>query len=148
VFVDPATGWAGSVRCSIRRRTALTGNSGNEVALQRVIRLTAGETVTPLQLAPHDMSYTVGADRCYPCRLIRVVNPSTGTLHVSLTWTESRAILNLWANGQRSPGTYPELMVDVPVNTGEVVLYVGMVLPAAATGSDVYVPFKLATTRP
>jgi hypothetical protein len=118
----------------------------NDASLQRVIRVTAGETVTPLQLAPHDMSYPVGGDRCFPCRLIRVANPTAGTLHVILNWTGPHMSLNLWAGGQRITGTYPELTTDLAVSAGEAVVYVGMILPASADGATDYVPFKMATS--
>jgi hypothetical protein len=48
-----------------------------------------------------------------------------------------------WANGRVFPGAHPALTVDLPVSSGEIVLYVGMA-PAANTWSD-YVPFTLAT---
>jgi hypothetical protein len=50
------------------------------MALQRVIRLTAGETATPLQLASHDTSYFVEGESCSPCRLIRAVSAAPGVL--------------------------------------------------------------------
>ena len=122
-------------------------NTFSEIALQRIIRLRAGETVTPSQLAPHDLSYNVGADRCDPCRLIRVVNPTPGMLQLRLTWTEPRATLNLWVAGRRVDGTYPEAVADLPVSAGEVVVFVGM-MPAPAETSRLYVPFTVATIRP
>jgi hypothetical protein len=118
----------------------------NDASLQRIIRVTAGDTVTPLQLAPHDMSDMVGADRCYPCRLIRVVSATAGTLHLTLTWTGGSVGLNLWADGRLLTGKSPELATDLAVSAGEAVVYVGMILPANADGASSYVPFKLATT--
>jgi hypothetical protein len=122
--------------------------SNSEVAIQRIIRLAAGDTVTPLQLAPHDLSYLVGTDHCYPCRLVRVTVPIAGTLHVRVTWTEGRATstLNLWAGGQIFTGASRELLADVPVKAGEVIMYLGSTLAAGATG--VYVPFTIATAPP
>lgn len=119
-------------------------NSG--VAIQQVIRLAAGDTVTPPQLAPHDLLYTIGTDRCYPCRLVRVMVPSVGTLHVKVTWTEARATLDLWAGGQLVPGASGELVADVPVKAGETIMYIGSMLPAGASG--VNVPFTIATAPP
>ncbi len=116
-----------------------------DVAMQRVIRIRAGDTVTPLQLAPHDLSYVVGADRCFPCRRVRVVTPASGTLQLGVTWTDARAALHVWANGRVFRGAHPELTIDLPVSSGEIVLYVGMALPAAADSSGFYVPFTLAT---
>jgi hypothetical protein len=116
-----------------------------EVAIQKIIRLVAGETVTPLKLAPHDLSYTIGTDRCYPCRLVRVMVPIAGTLHVTVTWTEPRATLNLWAGGQFFAGASRQLTADVPAGTpGEVIMYLGTILPAGTSGG-VYVPFTIAT---
>jgi Bacterial Ig-like domain (group 2) len=121
--------------------------SNSEVAIQRIIRLVAGDTVTPLQLAPHDLSYTIGADHCYPCRLIRVTVPTAGKLHVDVTWTEAKATLNLWAGGQLFTGASRELVADVPVKApGEVVMYLGMLLPAGAQGGGV--TFTIATAPP
>ncbi len=121
-------------------------NMFSEIALQRVIRLTAGETVTPLRLAPNDLSYSVGTDRCHPCRLIRVVDPIPGILQLRLTWTEAGATLNLWAAGKRVDGTYPEAVADLSVSAGEVVVFVGMMLPGSAGTSRLYVPFTVAAT--
>jgi hypothetical protein len=123
--------------------------SNSEVAIQRIIRLAAGDTVTPLQLAPHDLSYLVGTDHCYPCRLVRVTVPIAGTLHVRVTWTEGRATstLNLWAGGQIFTGASRELLADVPVKApGEVIMYLGSTLPAGAVG--MYVPFTIAIAPP
>ena len=68
-------------------------NQSNDTPLQKVIRLSAGESVTPLQLAPHDMSYTVGTDRCFPCRLIRIMNAAAGTLRLTahVDWIASHS---------------------------------------------------------
>jgi hypothetical protein len=120
-------------------------NMFSEIALQRVIRLTAGETVTPSPLAPHDLSYSVGAERCYPCRLVRVANSTPGMLQVRLTWTEASETLNLWAAGRRVDGTYPEAVAVLPISAGEVVVFVGMVIPPAET-SRLYIPFTVAAT--
>ena len=120
--------------------------SNSEVAIQHIIRLVAGDTVTPLELAPHDLSYSVGTDHCYPCRLVRVMVPMAGTLHVDVTWTEARATLNLWAGGQMFTGVSRELVADVPVKAGEVIMYLGSTLPVGASG--MYVPFTIATAPP
>ncbi|HXG54979.1 MAG TPA: hypothetical protein VNJ03_06330 [Vicinamibacterales bacterium] len=99
--------------------------------MQRVIRLIAGETVTPTRLAPADLSYTVGSTRCAPCRLIRVVVPQPGTLHVRVT---SALRLRLFAEGQVVTGEPTELIADVAINAPrEVVMYLGVAVP---TGSD------------
>ena len=43
--------------------------------------------MTPDDLAPNDLSYTVGALRCVDCRMIRVVVGEPGTLHIRATWS-------------------------------------------------------------
>ena len=120
-------------------------NQSSDTPLQKVIRLSAGESVTPLQLAPHDMSYTVGTD-LFPCRLIRIMNAAAGTLRLTLTWTGSRTTLNLWTDGRLFVGTFPSVTADVAVAPGELVVYVGWMLPPSADGASDYVPFTLATT--
>jgi hypothetical protein len=116
-----------------------------DMALQRVIRLTAGETVTPLQLAPHDTSYFVEGESCSPCRLIRVVSAAPGVLHIRLTWNSMFVTLNLWAGGQRFKGNYPEAVADLPVGAGELVVFAGMI-PPPTSGVGSYVPFTIATS--
>ena len=126
------------------RERDLLPNQESVVALQRIIRLTAGESVTPAQLAPHDMSYEVGGDHCQPCRLIRVATPSAGTLRLRLAWTDSRVPFSLWANGQLFMGASTELTADVTVGGGELVAYVGAI-PAVSLPDRYYVPFTLHT---
>ena len=54
-------------------------------AVQRVVRITAGETVA-IETAPNDLLYDLAPGiACSPCRLIRVVSPIAGTLHLVLT---------------------------------------------------------------
>jgi hypothetical protein len=124
---------------------AVSSDRNVDVPMQRVIRVMPGATATPPPLAPHDLSYTVGADRCYPCRLVRIVTPASGGLRLSVTWTVPRAALNVWMGGRMFPGTHPEIALDLPSGGGELVLHVGMALPPAAEGWDEYVPFTLAT---
>ncbi|HET9362047.1 MAG TPA: Ig-like domain-containing protein [Vicinamibacterales bacterium] len=130
------------------READLPPNVESDVALQRVIRLTVGESVTPAQLAPHDMSYGVGGDQCQPCRLIRVVSPSAGTLRLRLAWSDPRVPLSVWANGQLFKGaSSTELTADVPVGAGELVVYVGAI-PAVTLADRVYLPFTLTASMP
>jgi hypothetical protein len=125
-------------------------NQFNDTALQRIVRVIAGGSLTALTLAPHDVSYTVGTDQCFPCKLIRVTMPTAGSLRVNLTWTEPRAnTLNLWVNGGRFVGTgvSSNITRDVPVLAGEVLVYVGFYNPSpTVVGSTFYVPFSLATS--
>jgi hypothetical protein len=120
----------------------VTPNTYVEVPLQRMIRLTAGETFTPLPLTPHDLAYVVGKSRCEPCRLIRVVTTTAGILQLKLTWNEPTVRLSVWANEQLFAGTFPELTVEVPATAGEVAMYVGAVPPQTLT---FYLPFTLTT---
>ncbi|HXG57001.1 MAG TPA: carboxypeptidase-like regulatory domain-containing protein, partial [Vicinamibacterales bacterium] len=115
----------------IEVRVSAPTESFVDLRMQRVIRLIAGETVTPTRLAPADLSYTVGSNRCAPCRLIRVVVPQRGTLHVRVT---SALRLRLFAEGQVVTGEPTELIADVAINAPrEVVMYLGLAVP---TGSD------------
>ena len=102
-------------------------NGGGDVKIQQLYRITAGETVKTT-IATHDVAYAVGpSDRCVNCRLIRVVNPTAGTLHLGLNWDVSSAALALWVNGQRFAGNPGgPLNVAVPVSAGELVLYAGV----------------------
>ena len=99
-----------------------------DLPIQSVVRLTAGETVTPAKLAPNDLSYTVGGTRCAPCRLIRVIAPQSGTLHLRITWSVTTAgRLSLFAAGQVVDGT-GEVNVDVAIGSArEVLVYLGAV---------------------
>jgi hypothetical protein len=120
-------------------------NQFNDTPLQRIVRLTAGGSLTALELAPHDVTYMVGPDLCYPCKLIRVAMPGTGTLRVNLTWSEVRAnTLNVWVNGLRfvGDGTVLNITKDVQVPSGEVLVYVGFHI----ANPVVYVPFTLTTS--
>jgi hypothetical protein len=80
-----------------------TPATGAEVRVQQVIRLVAGETVTAPRLAPADLTYVVGAgQRCNSCRLIRIVVPVPGSLHLHVTWPEqfARIALGFWVGGR------------------------------------------------
>ncbi|HXG54023.1 MAG TPA: hypothetical protein VNJ03_01470 [Vicinamibacterales bacterium] len=111
--------------------------SGVDLPIQRVIRLIAGETVTPTKLAPNGLSYTVGSTRCSPCLLIRVVVPRLGTLHVRVT---SVLKLRLFAEGQVvTGGTDTELIADVPINAPrEVVMYLGVAPASTGNGKTAF----------
>lgn len=118
--------------------------SSVDLPLQHVVRLTAGETVKPIALAPNDLSYNVGSRSCSPCRLIRVVVLQAGILHVHVTWTVTLSKLSLFAEGQVVAGNTRELTADVPINAPrEVLLYLGSAPP-----NDVpeHTPFTLETS--
>lgn len=110
-----------------------------DLPIQRVVRLTAGETVKPSALAPFDLSYNVGTSICSPCRLIRVAVLQAGTLHVHVTWTVTASRLNLFAEGQVVAGGTGELTADVPINAArEVLVYLGAVPPVAVPGHTLF----------
>ena len=125
-----------------------TSDAIADVRVQQMIRLVAGETVTPHRLAPNDLTYVVGAgQRCNSCRLVRVIMPVKGTLHVRLTWPQDCVVtLGLWVGGQHvvpsSTGS-PEVDADVAAGTGETIVYVDRVSPSATV---CHVAFVLATS--
>lgn len=115
-----------------------------DLPIQRIVRLTAGETVKPSPLAPFDLSYNVGTSICSPCRLIRVVVLQAGTVHVHVTWTVTASRLNLFAEGQVVTGGTGELTADVPINAArEVLMYLGAAPPTAVAG---HTPFTFETS--
>jgi hypothetical protein len=116
-------------------------NGGGEVKVQQLYRVSAGAAVQTT-IAPHDVAYDVSpGGPCLNCRMIRVVTPASGMLHVNLTWTAPAVAMNLWTGGQLftgSPGG--PIVVDVPVGAGETVLYAGV-------GGDFgYVTLSMATS--
>jgi hypothetical protein len=118
--------------------------SNVDLPLQRIVRLNAGETVRPAALAPNDVSYTVGGNRCGPCRLIRVVVPRAGTVQMRVTWTDLAARLSLFGEGQVVAGQTGELIADLPINAPrEVLVYLGAAPPIAVTS---YTSFTIETS--
>jgi hypothetical protein len=120
-----------------------TPNTALEVAMQRVVRIAAGNKVD-VKLAPHDMDYEAApGSHCYPCRMIRVTSSGAPSVHLSVTWNEPRATLNMWINGQLFEGAThgpSETATDLPAGPGELIVYVG-----PRTGGDYYIPFTLTT---
>jgi hypothetical protein len=101
-----------------------------DIPVQHVVRLTAGETAKPNALAPNDLAYTVDGKQCVDCRLIRVIVPQAGTVHVHVTWTNPGPNLSLFVEGQVVGSTPGELIADVPVNAPrEVLMYLGAAPP-------------------
>jgi hypothetical protein len=116
--------------------------------VQQIVRLVAGETVTPHHLAPNDLTYAVGdGQRCNSCRLIRIVVPVKGTLHLHLTWSQACVVaLGLWVGGRHVVPDDPkstELDADVAAGPGETIIYVDRATPS---GSICHVPFVLETS--
>ena len=115
-----------------------------DLPIQRVVRLVAGETVRPADLAPNDLSYSVGGISCSPCRLIRVVVPQAGTVHVRVTWTATALTLRLFVEGQVVVGLPSELNAEVSINgPREVLMYLGTAPPSALPG---HVAFTFETS--
>jgi hypothetical protein len=105
----------------------LHSNVFDDVPMQRIVRINAGDTVTPVPLAPFDMAYTMDSgELCFPCRLIRVDLPTSGTLHFGLKWTTATASLALWVNNVRHTRSGSDLGVnaDVPLSAGQRLVYV------------------------
>ena len=118
--------------------------TNGEAALQRIIRVSVGETASPPRFAPNDLIYTVGGERCVTCRLLRLVAPAAGTLHVRVAWNEPRVILSLWANGSVIEGSTTELVADLPVRGGESIVYLS--LKPAGTSGGFHVPFTIESS--
>lgn len=112
--------------------------SYTDAALQRVVRITAGDSISE-DLAPHDLSYSVGSETCYPCKRIRVMVPVSGTLRLTATWTGATTGVSLWVNGVRFPASGSAATADAPVNAGEVLVYAGEQVSA-------YIKFTLTTS--
>ena len=110
-------------------------------ALQRIIRLRAGEMVSPPRLAPNDFAYTFGGGACHTCRLVRLVAATAGTIHLRVTWTEPKVTLSLWANGRVFNGSATGLDADIDVTAGESIVYVGLTPGVANAGY--HVPFTI-----
>ena len=100
-------------------------DSTGDMRMQRTVRIMAGETAIVPKLTHMDVSYDVGPDRCSPCRLIRIIAPTAGTIRLELTWEpDPGAELHLWAGGRRFAGDMNERHVaaDVAVSAGETVV--------------------------
>jgi len=114
-----------------------------DLPVQRIVKLTAGDTVTPDRLAPNDVTYQVGAIHCNSCRMIRIAVPGPGTLHMRATWSTGGKLTLLTDAGIAGEGT-AELFADLTVTkAGEVVVYLGALAPAFIS---FHIPFKLETS--
>jgi hypothetical protein len=125
-------------------------NSGDDDAqpgAQRVVSISAGSTAV-ISTAPNDVVYQLQPGvSCTPCRLVRVQSSTSGTLHLTLTWTGTGPRLNLWIDGQMysSNGIAPiRVVVDIPVNPGETLVYAGLV--GGQPFSTGYMTVTLATS--
>ena len=98
-----------------------------EPPMQRIILVNADSSTLTI-LAPNDMEYIVGAGAaCQPCRLVRLMSSSAGTLRVRVSWDGDDAAVNVWASGRMFPGSNParEVTADLTVAAGETILYIG-----------------------
>jgi len=115
--------------------------------MQRIVRITTGETAVVPKLTHMDVSYDVGPDRCSPCRLIRIIARTRGIVHFELAWEPNQGPeLHLWAGGERFVGDGRErrLVADAAVSAGENVVYVGYYRWTIIYGSSI--KFTLATS--
>jgi len=125
-----------------------TADKFADVRVQHIVRLVAGETVTPPRLAPNDLTYIVAAGKqCASCRLIRVVVPVKGTVHIRLTWPNDCVVtLGLWIGsehvGPLNSGN-TEVNTDIAADAGETIFYVDRASPAT---TSCHVPFTLETS--
>jgi len=90
----------------------------NEFTVQPVVRVAAGEQASST-IEAFDTSYVLGNQACNNCRLIRVVCPAAGTLHLQIAWGIPDAYFSLRTAIHRY--TY---VADLAVDAGEVVVYV------------------------
>lgn len=122
-------------------REVETAEEEIDLPMQRVVRLTAGETVKPADLAPNEVPYAIGKEVCI-CRLIRVAVPRAGTVRVRVSWPTMGAPMRLFAEGLTVSGE-DGLSADVPVHTArEVVMYFGWMRQHTRD----YVAFTFETT--
>ena len=105
-----------------------------DAPLQRVVRISAGQSRGALVIAPNDVSYQVGADLCNPCKLIRAISGGPTTLTLRMSWTGAGAgALKLWADGNRNSTTGSNMIVNVPTAGGQSLIYVGWTQPAGSS---------------
>jgi hypothetical protein len=100
----------------------VVSSASADPTVQQLIRITAGETATT-RIFENDITYDPSpAFHCDNCRLIRVVSPAAGTLHVQI---DSSGSVVLWTNGvQFGMTTASQLIADVAVDAGESLLYI------------------------
>jgi hypothetical protein len=124
------------------RELDATSSPDVDAPIQRIVRLTAGESIEPPPLAPNDLAYQVDGVDCRPCRMIRIVVPTTGDMELVLTW-EGPSSLILFAGGMRVVGESGRASGFLTIPTPrELVVYVG------ASRLIDHTKFKLATTLP
>jgi Big-like domain-containing protein len=111
-----------------------------DMPIQKIIRLQAGETVRPSELAPNDVAYTIGGQRCQPCRRFRVVVGGRGTLVVRAS--TGAASLLILPDGRPVTSETGDVSAEIAFTAaGELVMYFG--LPGATIRN--YLPFTIET---
>ena len=106
----------------------LTPDDSGYMRMQRIVRIATGEMAVIPKLTHMDVWYDVGPDRCSPCRLVRIVSRTAGTMHFDLTWEPNPGPdIYLWVGGQRfaRDTSALHLSADAAVTAGENVVYVG-----------------------
>ena len=121
----PFVGDAGDNPSIVVSDTTTTFANFNQ-SLQPTVRVQAGDTLVNL-LADNGLAVT---EPCFPCRIVRVVVPSSGTLEAHVTWSDARGNLNVFTMAPygrfQAVGTNPrEVVATVPVGPGETFLFVG-----------------------
>ena len=123
------------------RELGATDNIELDAPIQRIVRVTAGESIEPAPLAPNDLAYDLNGVLCQPCRMIRIDVATTGDIQLVVTW-QGRPKLTLFAEGMRVAGDNGRAEGFLTISTPrELVVYVG------ADFAE-HTKFKLATTAP
>jgi hypothetical protein len=113
-------------------------------ALQRVVRVTAGDSVDPAPLAPMDLAYDINGVICQPCRMIRIMVPSSGDMEMRVNW-QIPGTLVLHAGGMTVSSDSGSLNNFLTVPTPrELIVYIGAT-DAAGGGHK---RFTFWTSRP
>jgi hypothetical protein len=130
------------------RTVEATATTAVDAPVQRIIRVTAGDSAAPPPLAPNDVGYEIDGVRCEACRLIRIVVPTTGDMEIRLTW-QATTSLSLFVEGSIIQSTTSagqgsvNAFVTIPTPR-ELVVYFGSRLGSL----NQHLPFRLTTTRP
>ena len=121
-----------------------TETSEVDGALQRVVRVTAGDSVDPAPLAPMDLAYDVDGVRCQPCRMIRIMVPSSGDMEMRVTWPTPGTLV-LYAGGMTvsSSNGFLSGFLTIP-SPRELIVYVA----AADAAGGSHKRFTFWTSRP
>ena len=115
-----------------------------DIPVQRVVRIAAGGSATPLPIAPNDLEYIVDGVRCSPCRMMRIDMPAAGALEIRVTWQQNVHTLSLFGEGLTVSGTSGLVSGVITVGSArETVVFFGV---TSATSSFQYTNFTIETT--